>query len=778
MNKSNSKANSRISSGMRRENANFNQRFKQKNKSRISSGRRKSSAGINLDLVLNRLSLQSAKREEEPIVWDFDRSKFFDKNNSNQKKILRNKDYESRSSDDEEVSKYHDLEALKSDREAKWKKTKKERMTLTVQEFDHLEKEVIYEKEVNGVMKVYRKRIIPKKWIKSQSNFQGENEQEFPKLEEKKEVKRTGESEIKKSKSEAKDLKKRKGSSASNSRKYIGLKKKNYISPVKKQSKNGKKKKNSGGQMKQNYRHSGGGINMKKPKKALENPFKKFKNFNLSMQNSPRNTKPKQQKLPYIKTETSLVLKDKEKSAQKQFKSRAMSENKLPSNRQSKYSSPPGPPKTRKLPLIKSSKNSSRKTKDLKVDVMPNRTKPRVNSSFQKKKKNNFDSNRNSVKKSKNKNRLASRGSNRLSKSNVVKVKKRPQVQSRRKAERPKKNISVFQKKPKYDGLNIESEENGFNNSKSKGINVRSSMDHPKFEKRGNISKKNRNLFSRKNNKKNAKKKNLKNSPKKKNDPKNEQKPKKKVKFSNVKSSKIKHQATSNGLKSDDGDDPILNKNPNDLNHPSERPEDNIRPCFALKSIPNFFLDDPLNFIPKTKGGKRDDLSVTNQSFYSNLGKGKDDEDSIVSTENILKHDSEEKKEKEMIKKTIEVIKELSEEDEDVDLPEFKVIREKDEESLPLDGAGNTFTNYDPITKQVKGIAEKMVNLLNTKKVNPFDLAIRKRGGKSPRKKRSYGVRKIRAKSKKKKNVGSKSKGKSVAKRGKSKKRGKKKKKR
>ena len=64
-----------------------------------------------------------------------------------------------------------EIQSVISARHAKWVPKKRERYRITKQEYIAVEKEKIYEKEVNGVVKVYRKRVIPKKWIKHfQSN--------------------------------------------------------------------------------------------------------------------------------------------------------------------------------------------------------------------------------------------------------------------------------------------------------------------------------------------------------------------------------------------------------------------------------------------------------------------------------------------------------------------------------------------------------------------------------------------------------------------------------
>lgn len=50
-------------------------------------------------------------------------------------------------------------------------------------------------------------------------------------------------------------------------------------------------------------------------------------------------------------------------------------------------------------------------------------------------------------------------------------------------------------------------------------------------------------------------------------------------------------------LYDDDGDDPLINSNPLEINHPYEEPEDLLYPCKRLHQIPNFITDDPRNYI-------------------------------------------------------------------------------------------------------------------------------------------------------------------------------------
>jgi hypothetical protein len=53
-------------------------------------------------------------------------------------------------------------------------------------------------------------------------------------------------------------------------------------------------------------------------------------------------------------------------------------------------------------------------------------------------------------------------------------------------------------------------------------------------------------------------------------------------------------------LYDDDGDDPILNKNPDEYNHPSTEPVEESKPIMNLKQFPNYVTDNPHNYIKKT----------------------------------------------------------------------------------------------------------------------------------------------------------------------------------
>jgi hypothetical protein len=70
-------------------------------------------------------------------------------------------------------------------------------------------------------------------------------------------------------------------------------------------------------------------------------------------------------------------------------------------------------------------------------------------------------------------------------------------------------------------------------------------------------------------------------------------------------------------LKMDDGDNPITNHNPMEINHPDQEPVIASKPCNSLWNKPDLAKDNPMLRVPQHKGGMRDDMSMTNCSFNS-----------------------------------------------------------------------------------------------------------------------------------------------------------------
>jgi hypothetical protein len=70
-------------------------------------------------------------------------------------------------------------------------------------------------------------------------------------------------------------------------------------------------------------------------------------------------------------------------------------------------------------------------------------------------------------------------------------------------------------------------------------------------------------------------------------------------------------------LAMDDGDDPITNHNPMEINHPDAEPVIASKPCNTLWNKPDLEKDDPMLRVPRHRGGFRDDMSMTNTSFNS-----------------------------------------------------------------------------------------------------------------------------------------------------------------
>lgn len=698
---------------MRRDNANLNNRLShnQERKNRIESSKKSNGHEIDLESHLNKMPLEKLKRSSDKVYWDLSSGK---KNPKYERENLAS----DVSQDGNLSSRHHDLEALKSDREAKWRKTDKKKRRLSIQEFNLIDKEIIYEKEVDGVMKVYRKRVIPKKFIKNEHHQEEEEEEIQP--EELNSIpymdlrNQNNSSQVNKKTNRSQSVQQKTGrNSISSVGEYPRLSRKKLNegneSKKKLKKKEPSQRKNNRESTLPNPLISNTGINLTKPKNQYKNPFK-ILDYNLSEHFSPRkNQKNSPKKLPYIRTESSILFKElkikkKVKNPKGKGISVSQSESNIPSMKNS-YFSTPNKVKKKKFPKISQKNNQT--SKDIKIDVIPSSSQTVKNQEKRVK-----------VVVTKHPNKVVE--NNQLSKNNNF-SQSNPSFKKPVTNKNKRKNISVFQKRPPGNKVNLELKHNAFEQGNSLPKKTENKVKKINSRTQRPIIKKNenRNLKSRF-------------SKKKSND--------KKVKFSGLKNKKeppIKRRVEE-GLLNDDGDDPILNRNPDDLNHPSTTREEDLKPYLKLQNIPNFFIDDPMNFIPKTKGGKRDDLSVTNQSFYSNLGRKFTEENKPLEIDNSEKLKSETsilelKKEEIPEKNNKEKIEYL--------VPKFKVIREEKEEYLEIEDKDNVFSKYNPIMKKVKNIAEKMVNLLNLKKPNPFDLAIQKHSGNNKKKRGKYGGR-------------------------------------
>lgn len=771
-----------MSSGSRRNKTILSQRLKKK-QSKIRSIRRSSKASEGeLNSMLDSFQVKKLKNDKNGVHWDLKKRKNGTKNNNGELSKAFNTSHNG-SFDSNCTSRLQDIEALKSNRDAKWKKTKREKMRMTVEEFSHLEKEVFFEKEVDGVMKVYRKRIIPKKFIKHSKEAsasvndgnlgQGDVDNDsimngvIPSLNKKGGIRS----------SRGSRMGERRGSARS---KAFDLRSEILGSGSHRSILKRKPKKKRKGLKKVNQ-----------TKESIQLSPYRDPDLSFSVQNSPRNRRAggTRKKLPYVHTENSFgfkkLLKNKKKTA-RQNHNRSMS--RISNMKNSVVSSPIKMSKTR-LPALNAKLNKG-KAERSRNSVLSKKKNNRLKKNKQKPSKKSATAKKYDAFSAKKPPNLLQKKFHNRSQPQGIKLKKpkkekitKPVKKIPVSTKKPykennysdfinkdaKKNISAFQKrddttkevKEAKDGqtsfeFNAGGMHSGFSKVNQMGSKVKNSSNQRfKKPKTGKSSKSRvrkkpvKPLKSMKRGASPPKKVSLqkgrsqsKKSPSKRRPLAKKAKPMSKADLL-AKAKKVEQF----GLENDDGDDPFLNKNPTDLNHPSDRPEEDFRPHFATKYKPNAILDDPFNFIPVAKGGRRDDLSASNMSFYSNLGKTFDKNEEERINDVIREKNIELKLKRNQVKPKLannstekKGLKEKS-----MSVPSFKVKRDLEMESLrlELDDNDNVFTTYHPIMKKVRYIVNKqLIDAKGRKKANQFDLLIKKhgkKGGKNASRRRGYG---------------------------------------